>query len=205
MFTWPKLEMTDYERLWCRPYKTKGKDAKGNPTMFSGVLRRVYPLLITNNTDLGDPGAQIQIARRSRVFGLTFSGDISYTRLQITNASGTTYTVGDPRTAKQAYISTLISGSAYMLGGAIGPKPKFDPIDTSDAATSMWIGVAEQAAPMLIEPNWVLTPNETLIFNGDWTDALEDQEDDTWLVNIAVHVWEFPNMGNADKAVREVL
>jgi hypothetical protein len=25
------------------------------------------------------------------------------------------------------------------------------------------------------------------------------------VLNIAVHVWEFPGMGNADKAVREVV
>lgn len=202
MFEWPKLELTDYERQWCAPYKTADK---------AGVLRRTYERVISNNPlyDLMpglQPSAQVQISRRARVFGLSFSGAVSNTRLQITNASGTLYNVADARTHQHAYVSALLGGSPYMFGSNISGKvsssfqgPWNDPVDPHTQY------LAGEWKPLLLEPNWVLTPNETLIFNGDWTDlganAIENGM--TAVLFIAIHVWEFPGMGNADKATRE--
>lgn len=209
MFDWPKLELTDYERKWVRPYKTRTKDAQGNPRVFPGVLRRTYERTISNDPDLlvqqtGEtlqPSQQIQISRRSRVFGLTFTGGLSLTRLQITNASGTLYNVKDPRTGKFPYITSLIGGSPYMFGSRIGER--VSPVDAlGESSTAILSG---ESGVLLIDPNWVLTPNETLIFNGDWDDLANEQPIPTVTVNIAIHVWEFPGMGNADKAEREVV
>lgn len=195
MFDWPKLELTDYERQWVRPYKTKDH---------AGVLRRTYERTIYHDPSQGGPNAQVQIARRARVLALTFSGALSTTRLQITNASGTLYNVRDARTGLFPIVSSLVGGSFAMAGSWLGQKivpPEYAAGAAGDL--NVYITTAGEHAALLIDPNWVLTPNETLIFNGSWSEG--DNVPDNVRLNIAVHVWEFPGMGNADKAVREVL
>jgi len=204
MFDWPKLELTDYERQFVRPYKT---------AKYPGVLRRTYQRTISNTPTIDGrlglmPSQQIQLSRRSRVLGLTFTGAISTTRLQITNASGTLYNVKDPRTGKYPYVSSLIGGSPYMYGSGIGRnvKPTTEGVnDPALAPVSNNVILSGEYGSLLIEPNWVLVPNETLVFNGDWTDVNAGEDSPVLILNIAVHVWEFPVMGNADKAVREVI
>ena len=205
MFDWPKLELTEYEKLWVRHYKTQVGSGR-NARILPGVLRRTYERTISNSTTITDseglqPSEQIQISRRARVFGLTFTGALSNTRLQITNASGTLYTVRDSRTAVDPYVSALVGGSPYMSGSLVGGKQSRTAVEAGTDTVSVLSG--EQPRPLVIEPNWVLTPNETLIFNGDWDDA--DNSTGVFVLGIAVHVWEFPEMGNADKAVQEVL
>ncbi len=200
MFTWPQLELTDYERLFVRAYKSRVGDK-----IYPGVLRRTYertisndPALIGADNEALRPSANIQIARRSRLFALTFSGAQSNTRLQITNASGTLYTVRDPRTNRDPYVSALIGGSTYMATSRIGGK-----IDPETINPLFQTG--EQIAPLLLEPNWTLMPNETLIFNGNWDDLGDVVPGvNSAVLNITAHVWEFPDMDNADKALREV-
>lgn len=202
MFTWPKLELSDWERRFVRPYSTQTRDPKtGKLVRLPGVLRRAYPRTVSNDTDIAPPSQQLQIARRARVLALTFSGDISYTRLQITNASGTTYTIRDARTTVDPYVSALIAGSLWMNGSALGGKPAFATIPNSAAELTL-IDSHEQAAPLLIDPNWVLMPNETLIFNATF-----DVDSDTAvrILNIGIHVWEFPGMHNADKTHAEIV
>lgn len=204
MFDWPKLELTDYERLFVRPYKT---------AKFPGVLRRTYERTISNNPDITgrlglQPSQQIQLSRRSRVLGLTFTGGVSTTRLQITNASGTLYNVKDPRTGNFPYVSSLIGGAPYMFGSGIGRKTKPTDEGVNDPALAPVVNnviLSGESGSLLIDPNWVLMPNETLVFNGFWDDLDALDPVPTIILNIAVHVWEFPGMGNADKATREVV
>lgn len=203
MFTWPKLELTDYERKWVRPYKT---------ATHAGVLKRTYERTISNNPAIAakpgiQPSEQLQISRRSRVFALSFAGGLSATRLQITNASGTLYNVRDPRTAKFGYVTSMVGGSCYMQGSVIGRKgaPQAQGTNLAPVAPTQLYSSGE-AGVLLIDPNWVLVPNETLIFNGDWSDLPDPASaGPTIVLDITVHTWEFPGMGIADKAVREVL
>ena len=214
MFTWPNLELTDYERKFVRLYKTKDKP---------GVLKRVYRRQLTNtalpnkNLPVVKLSEQIQISRRSRVFAICFSGDIGSWRLQITNASGTNYTVKTPRTAQDPIVSSLISGSffnAAALGGLAVPINLF--VDISPSFGPNLIGGASQVAlsgmqayPWLIDPNWVLLPNETLIFNGTPIpvpyNGAKQLTDPPLVLGIAIHVWEFPVMGTAPAEHREVV
>src|SRR5258705_13747142 len=104
MFTWPNLELSDYERKFVRIYK----DGK-----YPGVLRRTYKVVLNSpaqaakNLPVEQLTGQIQIARRSRVFALTFSGNTDSWRLGITNASGTNYTVTDPRGRKDPIVTSM--------------------------------------------------------------------------------------------------
>lgn len=200
MFSWPKLELTSYERQFVRPYKTASHP---------GVLRRTYQRTVSHTADVPGfegigPSAAIQISRRSRVFALSFTGAVSMTRLQMTNASGTLYNVPDSRTNQYPVVSSMVGGNPAMVGALVGPDgdPGLQgPNNAPTSPTTMYS--SQEHRPLLIDPNWVLTPNETLIFNGSWEDGIADSA--ALLLNITVHVWEFPGMGHADKAVREIL
>lgn len=214
MFTWPNLELTDYERKFVRIYKTKDKP---------GVLKRVYKARLNDTADpdrnlpriqLSD---QIQISRRSRIFGLCFSGDVGSWRLQVTNASGTTYTVKTPRTQQDPVVSSLFPGTnfnALSLGGLVPPitlgtdqSPSIGPNYLGQVNSALLGGL--QSFPLIVEPNWVLLPNETLIFNGTplpvEVELGKDQEFPPLILEIAIHVWEFPGMGTAPAKLREVV
>lgn len=199
MDMWPKLELTDYERKFVRPYKTAD---------YPGVLRRTYERTISNIPNLAakpglQPSQQVQISRRSRVFGITFSGGLSRTRLQITNASGTLYNVADARTGKYPYVSSMVPGSPYMEGSSVGPMlPPTSQGMNEGTLTQDNIVMSGESGILILDPNWVLVPNETLIFNGNWDDLGDEV---TVVLNITVHVWEFPGMGTADLEVREVV
>lgn len=212
MDIWPALELSDYERKFVRPYKTKDKP---------GVLNRVYKVVLNDpaqpskNLPVQKLSGQIQISRRSRVYGLTFSGNIDRWRLQITNASGTLFTLPTPRTQRPPLVTTIISSSSYnadSLGGLTSPitgSVKTPGIGPNIAQTGF---TNQQPFPLLIDPNWLLAPNETLIFNGIPVPVNVITSDDPpvilvppLILTIAVHVWEFPGMGTASAAVREVL
>ncbi len=206
---WPALELTEHERKFVRIYKTADKP---------GVLNRVYKVTLNDpaqpskNLPTVKLSGQIQIARRSRVYGLTFSGNIDRWRLSITNASGTLYTLKLPRSQRDPMVSTLIASSAYnadSLGGLVPPlsgaiSPGIGPNIQTSGLFSM-----QQAFPLLIDPNWLLMPNETLIFNGTPVPIsfLNDQTpvNPFLVLTIGIHVWEFPGMGTADIETRSVV
>lgn len=207
---WPALELTDFERQFVRVYKTADKP---------GVLRRTYKVTInspeqpTKNLPTAKLSGQIQIARRSRVFGLTFSGNIERFRLQITNASGTLYTLKTPRTQRDPLVTTLIASSAYNADSLGGLTPPLDGTGLSQGVGPYFdndgLFAMEQPFPLLIDPNWLLMPNETLIFNGTPVPVSLEVDDETvnpfLVLNIAIHVWEFPGMGTADIQTRSVI
>jgi hypothetical protein len=191
MFTWPEVDLTDYERNFVRTYKTD---------KYPGVLKRIYQAQVytaVNQEPLFTVARfsdQVQISRRSRIFGLTFVGDIDSWELEITNASGTLYTLHDNINNAPPVVSSMVPGTFYNRRANIGQVPAVN--NTQIQMTSF---------PLLIEPNWVLLPNETLIFNAALTGAAAGEEDEAYFLGIGIHVWEFPKMGTSDAGVREVL
>lgn len=210
MFTWPNLELSDYERKFVRIYKDGNKP---------GVLRRTYKVVLNSpaqpskNLPVEQLGGQIQIARRARVFALTFSGNTDSWRLNITNASGTTYTVKDPRKHQDPIVSCMVPGNtsnAVSLGNLTPPLTgaASDGVGPSLEDSSLFSNQS-QPFPLLIDPNWVLMPNETLIFNGTPIPVTVFTSGDQTItppltLTIGIHVWEFPVMGTASALQREV-
>lgn len=198
MFTWPPCELTEYERKFVRMYA----DGK-----YPGVLRRAYEVFFNTVADPLTPGleaiklsGQVQIARRSRVFALSFAGNLGSWRLQIETASGEQMTPKPMQADGYPVVSSLISGSSWNGLSAIGDQVMVNGgLETpgGDVVTAFF--GSEMNGPLLIDPNWELSPNETLIFRGT---AIENQEstefpesDDVQkLLAITVHVWEFPGM-----------
>src|SRR5882672_1225969 len=121
MFAWPSLELTEYERKFVRIYRTKDKP---------GVLNRRYKITL-NSIALPDQNlpqvtlsGNIQIARRSRIYALTFVGNMDRWRLNISNASGTQYTNKSPRGQLDPIVSSMVPGmyaNALSLGGLVPP------------------------------------------------------------------------------------
>jgi hypothetical protein len=190
MYTWPTLELTDYEKRFVRVYK----DGK-----YPGVLRRAYEMTFNTVADPLTPGLEsiklsgrIQIARRSRVFGLSFAGNLGTWRLQIETASGEQMT---PKGISDGYpiVSSMIAGSSWNGLAAIGAEPMVN----DSNGVSHFIGSFTQG-PLLIDPNWELSPNETLIFNGFPIDVINVEPTAVGpaqsLLSVVAHVWEFPGM-----------
>jgi hypothetical protein len=222
MWSWPDLVLTDYERKFCRIYKTKD---------FPGVLRRVYKIVLNNeyavNVDQNLPiertRGQIQIARRSRVFALSFSGNLDFWRLNISNASGTQYTAKTSRPSPAGtpfagqmldpMVTSLLPSNGYNAEsvGGLATNPfvlAVNPATGPDLGGVPSFNSAAAPSPLLLDPNWLLMPNETLIFNGTPVPfSLVGQEEETvnlpLTLTIVVHVWEYPSMGRASKTDRE--
>jgi hypothetical protein len=161
MFFWPHLELTEYEKNFVGIYKTD-PSADGKTPGKPGVLRRTYKVLLNNVANPAISGQEsvhnsgvVQIARRARIFGLTFATDVTQWRLNIMTASGESFTPTLPGQARPL-VSTLAPGFGTL--------------------------------PLIIEPNWELLPNQQLIFEG--VCIVETAK----ILDIAVHVWEFPKM-----------
>lgn len=218
MWFWPNCVLTEYERKFVSLYKDGKKP---------GVLRRVYRLQLATpaQPDQNIPAVvttdKIQIARRSRVFAITFSGNLDSWRLSIKNTNGTQYTNPTPRTNKPPIVSSLIAGSMYsaaamgydvssgiqpFFGGTTGYQliqsygAAYGPIDGQESVSL--VTQNRQNFPWLIEPNWVLQPNESLIFEGQDASPTYTVPGDiettarlNQILNIAFYAWEFPGMG----------
>lgn len=223
MWFWPNCVLTDYERKFVSLYKDGKKP---------GVLRRVYRLQLATpaQPDQNIPSIvttdKIQIARRSRVFAICFGGNLDSWRLTVKNTNGTVYTNPTPRTNKPPIVSSLIAGSMYSAAAfgydvALYGSPilnsgagldvlrlvqsygtAYGPIDPQE--TTHLVNQNRQNFPWLIEPNWVLQPNESLIFEGTdvsptYTDYSNSEAGPqpvklNQILNIAFYAWEFPGM-----------
>lgn len=203
MWTWPTLELTEYEMQFVRVYK----DDK-----YPGVLRRTYEVLFNTVADSNTPGleavklmGQVQIARRSRVFALGFAGNLGSWRLQIETASGEQFTPKPAQADGYPVVSSLIAGSSWNGLAALGDQPVVSGLETPAGNLVTMFNGSYAKGPLLIDPNWELSPNETLIFRGT---AIENQATTEFpmsgtaqkLLAISVHVWEFPGMdGKSDR------
>ena len=210
---WPKLQLTEYEREHVDIYPDGKKP---------GVRRHIYRRQLANiaQPDLNVPEATstqiLQISRRARVFAIMFSGQLDMWRLSVRNASGTSYINPSPRSQKFPLVASLVAGSTMNAAAngnvSVDPDYRFTP---SVAGVGMTLGAGfdvgyqrsqpfagpTQSMPWCIEPNWVLAPNETLIFQGEPVDvAIGDANHPeiaglklATVLNISVYVWEFPD------------
>lgn len=187
MFFWPHLELSEFEKQFVGAYASPGKP---------GVLRRTYGVTLNNTAQPTIPGleniklqGQVQISRASRVFALTFTGDINSWRLKISTASGTEFT---PRFPNGTYpmVCSLSPAASWNIAAFL----------TAPAVVNAGVAGTEQISwmqlPLIIDPNWELDPNESLIFEG----TVEAGAPTNCILEIATHVWEFPGMVRAEDA-----
>ena len=196
MFYWPHLDLTEYEKQFVAAYKVPPTEENpGKP----GVMRRTYKCLLNNVINTNVPGFEqvhlvdsVQISRRSRVFALTFSGDVSRWRLNIQNASGEQFTPKAPGVsgAVDPRVSAMVPGTSWNSGAGAMILPLYSKLLTTpdDPPVITMTQANGMSLPMLIEPNWQFVPNEALLFTGT---ALVET---AIVLEIGVHVWEFPGM-----------
>lgn len=191
MFYWPRCELTEYELQFVRYYKTDN---------FPGVLRRSYGVILNSLANPNVPGleqaktsGQVQISRRSRVFGLSFAGDTSCWRLGIGKANGEDFTGVNPGAPQNPSAFPLASTSPYPIVASMCPGTVYSPLSNlgrpplgAVIASNRYQSWNEWRLPMLVEPNWEFDPNELLVFTG--VPIITTQA----ILEIMVHVWEFP-------------
>lgn len=202
MWFWPNLKLTKFEKLTNRLYKEDG---------YPGVLRRVYTVQLAsvaqpeNNIPIATNIGRYQVARRTRVWGITFSGNTDQWRIKVSNTNGTLYTIPSQRSQQFPVVSSLVAGSFYnaLSTGGMNPlmyQAETDSVGANGDFSSSFLSTM-QSFPWLIEPNWVCQPNETIIFEGTsiaptWT--IDGDEPFTGVLrtvlNISVYAWEFPGM-----------
>lgn len=179
----PLLRLTQDEKRWSDYFSSM--DANGRSR--HGVVNRLYPFSINLTGARPTATAIFRTSRRSRVYGITWSGDVNAARVQLTSSTGETYFVQPlhiPLVSGHGVWSTLNEGAGlfppYPTAAVVGAAPVF----TRDP---MW--------DFEIEPNWVLPANKQLQF--DYT--LENPNDPAltvegmaYQINHVVCVFEFP-------------
>lgn len=174
MSYWPRFKLTPYEAKYVVKYSDPDDNRRG-------VLRRFYPgfLVLDELTRL--PTFSFNIARKSRVFGLSMSGDVAKFLLTINDATGEQYTVG------QLNADLLMTGNNLAVPGVnfITTIPKIMPGFNNDIH--------------IFEPNISLAPNQTLTFSGFETEPYGfNRPDETspanYRIDFVLHVYEFPGM-----------
>ena len=170
----PLLRLTPEEKVW-NDYYTKGSRL--------GVLDRAYPATVKLSGSNPTAVAIFQTARRSRVWSVTWAGDVFAARVVLTDSTGERYTV-DP-----CHIP-LLSGHSPLSTRTVStslPSYPLPPFATAALHTPpQW--------RFLLEPNIVLPGVKQLRFEYD----LENRTDPAlqlgteYTIYQVVHVWEFP-------------
>lgn len=211
MFNWPQLDLTDYERQFVRPYK-----CVENQKVYEGVLPRIYHRRLssqavpTQNIPNISTVAQIQISRRARIFALAFAGNTDRWGINIATSAGTQYTQKLPRSNRDPIVSSIYPGTLQNVFSNNGdsatawPRSEGTYIGPAIFQDSEMLFPLNQPFPELIEPNWLIQPNETVIFTGTPYEVEVSQqaaEGETFtppvILHIFVYVWEFPGMTSA--------
>lgn len=168
---WPTLELTEWEKQYVSYYREGNEKA--------GVLRRCYPLQMraTNLPDDHEVLDQrfVPSGRRTRLFALTFSGDIDNWEITIATAAG------ELLTQDWASVSALLN--APFLTPTL-------PTRVTNLPTQTFPG----GGPLIFDPNVVLERTMTLLLQGRLIVPIDPQTPTRYVLNIACHCWEMPNV-----------
>jgi hypothetical protein len=180
---WPVLRLTPEELRW--------NDYYDMPDGRRGVLARALTKTITLDAAHLAASTFTVSSRRSRVYAITFSGDVTAAKVNVQSGSGEQYVgVGD-----FAHIPLLCGGCPHSTLDQGTPFPALYPSAPTLGAVPI---VPHAARPTLfeIEPNIVLPGAKQLQFNF----ALENPTDPSifgenavvYQIEFVVHLWEFP-------------
>ena len=171
---WPRFRLTKEESKYNSKYEEPGKSKMP-------VLRRIYAGELNITTTIRQDSETFQISRRSRLFGITASGDIYAMKIKISDISGEQYT------------TDYIAMSNLILGGtAFDPRSNeiFNPLFniTPGISTGLVSGYYTWA-PFIFEPSLVMAPNQTVTVDAQ---PINPEQEGPLHVDLCFHVWEFP-------------
>jgi len=193
MNIWPEVDLTEYERLFVRTYKTLAK-INGKDVVLPGVLKRTYTRSLINIPDGTFYVApkfedSVKISRRARIFAIVFGGDVSAWSIRLQNSAGTLYTVNtNPNSDNRMLVSSMLAGSNYNIFSQVGVPP------INQVLPGLNFQEGSQSFPMYIEPNWDLQQNDTFIINGLCHYPADGEGAIRSILTMTLHVWEFPGM-----------
>jgi hypothetical protein len=192
---WPRLELTKEEMEYCRNYDGRyptdevGPDGKKKWKLFPGVRRRTYVNQLVNTTFTDETSVFQQnfspSGRRTRVFAFTFSGYIAAWQIKIFSTSGELW-VQDFTT-----ITALCNGAPRAPAGGFGMQSEVL------VGESKFTLLQQGVIPYRRDPNILLGGTQELVFQGQ-TLVAPAASNGRFVLNIATHVWEFPDMPRAD-------
>lgn len=177
---WPPLLLTEDELDFVRQYADEDHP---------GVLRRVYPGTLLRPRNLVGEQDVLSFSfkpsgRFTRVFAVTFSGDTLFWEIKLRTDPGEVLI-----TDYAAIPALLNQGSWGRAAFVTPPATQYE----GSYATS-----APPPGPLLFEPNVALEGTSNLTFEGrvvpEWDALTTPQAVTRAVLNIAVHVWEFPQM-----------
>lgn len=202
MNIWPEIDLTEYERLFVRTYKTRATK-NGKEVIMPGVLKRTYTRTLINIPDGSFFFApkfeeSVKISRRARIFAIVFAGDVSAWSIRLQNSAGTLFTINtSPNSDNRMLVASMITGSNYNIFAQVGTPPTNFNIPP---ALNMQEG--SQSFPMYVEPNWDLQQNDTFIINGVCHYPSTGEGAIRSVLSMTLHLWEFPGMeaGTVERA-----
>jgi len=178
---WPVLRLTPEELRW--------NDYYDMPDGRRGVLARALSKTIT--LDAAHPSASTFTvsSRRSRVYAITWSGDVTAARVNVQSGSGEQYLgVGS-----FCHIPLLCGGCPHSTLDQGAPFPALYP---SKAASATAVSHAARPFLLELEPNIVLPGAKQLQFSYTLENATDPsiggQTPTAYTIEMVVHVWEFP-------------
>ncbi len=174
---WPPLRLTAEEQQYCGYYANEQGPQDGRP----GVLRRMWPVTLSATLVTGETSVLIAqfvpSGRRTRVFAMTFSGDIEWWTLELKTLSGEIL-------IQRAPVSTLLN-----LQTTGGNNASFG-FGISEATLSR-----PNNGPLFFDPNIVLTGSQTLTLTGTVEPDTVSLPGERSVLHTVFHVWEFPAWG----------
>ena len=180
---WPPLFLTEDESKYVATYATKFPDGTRKP----GVLRRSYAGKLVVPTNLPNERQQLSYqfrasGRYTRLFAVTFSGNVDFWRIKLTTTPGEVL-------VDEAPVNALLNVPSYAGRSANLAMNGGNP------ATVLLQG----SGLLYFEPNVVLEGTSAIDFEGfldsSWISSLVQPTDQARAVlNIGVHVWEFPDV-----------
>lgn len=174
---WPRFRLTPEEAKYNSKYEEPGK-----PKI--PVIRRIYPGELNITPSIRQDQETFQISRRSRLFGMTGSGDVNQLEVQIIDITGEQFT-------------TDFVPLQLLLGG-----PSWDPRSIefynpiflgppNGLRTGFVVVMHPTLTPHIFEPNITLAPNQTVSFVAR---PIDPGRTGPIHVDLCLHVWEFPGM-----------
>ncbi len=175
MAYWPRCVLNDYERKYITKYPSSENNVRG-------VLRRMYPADLELTATARQPSFQFQTARRVKVFGITFAGDIEQFAIKLQTATG------------EQLFSDFIEVS-LLTGGANSGLPGMVAGVLQNTVPNL-VSINPSVDPLILNPAIELAPNQVLtVYGAPVTPrGYPSIPAVDYRLDMTIHVWEYPGM-----------
>ena len=192
----PLLELSDEELT--RWYYYDDRDALGR--VRPGVKLRMIPVELRESFNEPTVASQLAVRvqmsdLRSRLIGLTFSGDVEWWQIAVTR-NNSEYLIGGGQAATFAHVLTL-TGSPQALRYNAGTQ------STTTAASLVATAARAGVRPFLFDPTPLFVGSDELVISGQTVNSYQAGAN-VYYLNVCLWVWGFPGDGERPATPRGV-